>query len=163
MLSTTSVWSGTSGFLFQTGNDLINISLDPFGFFNGLGSSSTSQLVGPIAPSKRVPNKITCSTVLPNGQTVGSYVNQLSNTSNVDLGSNLSYRNRTEVEAERACVVLDHHDRSCGSSCPVTVVGSVDDQVGSCLRDNPNRHGRFIRNALGHFRCREIHGRADNL
>ncbi len=32
--------SGTSGFIFQTGNDLINISLDPFGFFNGLGSSS---------------------------------------------------------------------------------------------------------------------------
>jgi hypothetical protein len=29
-----------------------------------------------------VPNKITCSTVLPNGQTVGSYVNQVSNTIN---------------------------------------------------------------------------------
>jgi hypothetical protein len=32
------------------------------------------------APNKgRQPNKITCGTVLPNGRTVGSYVNQLSN------------------------------------------------------------------------------------
>ena len=35
-----------------------------------------------IARKNRVPNKITCGTVLPNGRTVGSYVNQLSNTIN---------------------------------------------------------------------------------
>lgn len=35
-----------------------------------------------IAPNNRIPNKITCGTVLPNGRTVGSYVNQLSNSIN---------------------------------------------------------------------------------
>lgn len=35
-----------------------------------------------VAPNNRTPNKITCGTVLPNGRTVGSYVNQLSNTIN---------------------------------------------------------------------------------
>jgi RHS repeat-associated protein len=46
----------------------------------------------------RQPNKITCRTVLPNGQTVGSYVNQLSNTINnagqstsTPYGSSASY------------------------------------------------------------------------
>jgi hypothetical protein len=85
-----------------------------------------------------------------------------SRSSDYDFGSGGDYRNRNEVEAETACVVLDHHDRFCGSSCPVGLVGSVDDQVGSCLRDNPNRHGRFIPNALGPLSCREVHGRAGN-
>jgi hypothetical protein len=52
-----------------------------------------------IAPNNgRQPNKITCGTVLPNGQTVGSYVNQLSNTINnapqstsTPYGSSASY------------------------------------------------------------------------
>jgi RHS repeat-associated protein len=44
------------------------------------------------APSNRVPNKITCSTVLPNGRTVGSYVNQLSNTiNNAPQGTSTPY------------------------------------------------------------------------
>ena len=55
--------------------------------FSFSGYSSTSMgfpyLGGyPSAPSNRTPNKITCGTVLPNGRTVGSYVNQLSNTIN---------------------------------------------------------------------------------
>jgi hypothetical protein len=65
------------------------------------------------------------------------------------------------LEAETACVVLGHYDHFCGSPCPVGCVGSVDDQVGSCLRDYPNRHGRFIHNALGSFRCREVQGRTE--
>jgi len=40
------------------------------------------------APSNgRVANTITCGTVLPNGQTVGSYVNQLSNSINGSAGN----------------------------------------------------------------------------
>jgi RHS repeat-associated protein len=42
------------------------------------------------APSNRVPNKITCGTVLPNGRTVGSYVNQLSNSINGSAGNPVS-------------------------------------------------------------------------
>ena len=64
---------------------------------------------------------------------------------------------------KQACVVLDHHDRSCGSSCPVGPVGSVDDQVGSCFRDNPNRHSRFIPDALDPVGCREVHERVGSL
>jgi hypothetical protein len=37
--------TGTTGYYFQTGVDLINLSVDPFGFFNGLGSSSASPAV----------------------------------------------------------------------------------------------------------------------
>jgi hypothetical protein len=40
-----------------------------------------------VAPSNRTPNKITCGTVLPNGRTVGSYVNQLSNGINGSAGN----------------------------------------------------------------------------
>jgi hypothetical protein len=40
-----------------------------------------------LAPSNRAPNKITCGTVLPNGRTVGSYVNQLSNGINGSVGN----------------------------------------------------------------------------
>jgi hypothetical protein len=39
------------------------------------------------APNNRAPNKITCGTVLPNGRTVGSYVNQLSNGINGSAGN----------------------------------------------------------------------------
>jgi hypothetical protein len=42
---------GTYGYTFLVGEDLINISLDPFGFFNGQGSSSTSLLVTPTGPA----------------------------------------------------------------------------------------------------------------
>jgi RHS repeat-associated protein len=42
------------------------------------------------APNNRTPNKITCSTVLPNGRTVGSYVNQLSNSINGSAGNPVS-------------------------------------------------------------------------
>jgi RHS repeat-associated protein len=53
----------------------------------GGGGGGTSQPQPKTAPSNvanngRQPNKITCGTVLPNGRTVGSYVNQLSNTIN---------------------------------------------------------------------------------
>jgi hypothetical protein len=41
-----------------------------------------------VAPNNgRVANNITCGTVLPNGQTVGSYVNQLSNSINSSAGN----------------------------------------------------------------------------
>jgi hypothetical protein len=40
-----------------------------------------------VAPNNRAPNKITCGTVLPNGRTVGSYVNQLSNGINGSAGN----------------------------------------------------------------------------
>jgi hypothetical protein len=39
------------------------------------------------APNNRAPNKITCSTVPPNGRTVGSYVNQLSNSISRSAGN----------------------------------------------------------------------------
>ena len=45
-----------------------------------------------VVPPKngRQPNKITCSTVLPNGRTAGSYVNQLSNSINAAAGNPVS-------------------------------------------------------------------------
>jgi RHS repeat-associated protein len=68
-------------------DDSCNICTDSFFsavcFAGGGGSGGgPGGGAGSGAPNKRVPNKITCSTVLPNGQTVGSYVNQLSNTIN---------------------------------------------------------------------------------
>jgi hypothetical protein len=51
-----------------------------------------------------------------------------SSSSDPYFGSDGDYRDRIEMEAEAACLVLDYHDRSRGSSCPVGSVGSVDDQ-----------------------------------
>jgi hypothetical protein len=48
----------------------------------------TEPLTAP--PNNRTPNKITCATVLPSGQTVGSYVNQLSNSINGSAGNPVS-------------------------------------------------------------------------
>jgi RHS repeat-associated protein len=46
---------------------------------NGSGNGGGGAGGGSAPSNGRQPNKITCGTVLPNGQTVGSYVNQLSN------------------------------------------------------------------------------------
>lgn len=83
--------------------------------------------------------------------------------SDADLDNHGDHRHRNEMEVEAACVVLGNHDRFRGSSCPADLVRSVDDQVGSRLRNNPNRHGRPIPNALGPFGRREVHGGAESL
>jgi hypothetical protein len=81
-----------------------------------------------------------------------------SRSSDHDFSSDGFYHNRNEVDAETTCVVLDHHDRSCGTSYPLGLAGSVDDPVGSRLTYYPNRHGRFIPDALGSLGCRKVHG-----
>jgi hypothetical protein len=94
-----------------------------------------------------------------------------SRSSDHDFGSDGDYRNRNEVEAETPYMVLDHHDCSCGSSCPVGLVGSVDDQMGSCLCDYPNRYADlFLMRQLGQSRtgyhqdsCRQALLRCQNL
>ncbi len=69
------------------------------GFFISSNNSGSSVSVTPAKPTNtpapsnpapnngRVANTITCATVLPNGQTVGSYVNQLSNSINGSVGN----------------------------------------------------------------------------
>jgi RHS repeat-associated protein len=57
--------TGTTGYYFQTGVDLINLSVDPFGFFNGLGSSSASPAVA-----------FTDQVIAPNNSAAGSAVPQ---------------------------------------------------------------------------------------
>jgi hypothetical protein len=56
-----------------------------------------ARLLGPggagSPPKNRVPNKITCSTVLPNGRTVGSYVQALSNQINIAGNQSVSTPN----------------------------------------------------------------------
>src|ERR1700737_2797882 len=70
---------------------------------------------------------------------------------------------RNEVGTKEACVVLDHHDRHRGSSCPIDFVRSLDGQMGACHRDYPYPYRGFVRNARDSFCCREIGGKAEDL
>jgi hypothetical protein len=79
------------------------------------------------------------------------------------LRFNSYHHYRNEVEAEGACVVLDHHVHPRGTSCPVDPVRSLDHQVDSCTRCYPHRYSGFVCNALGYFGRREFGEKADNL
>jgi RHS repeat-associated protein len=80
--------SGYGGGVQVTGfPDRCNVFDDGTGNYTGFIKQQQRFQLHPFAPSNRTRNKITCGTVLPNGRTVGSYVNQLSNSINGSAGN----------------------------------------------------------------------------